>query len=100
MNINKPLNKFTKSELTYFVNMIKGPYKGRISQNGYQDRINEIGDNVNMMMTNNNYPPLASKNFVEVERFIDDIITYYNSASTTLIVNKLYKKLKEEKQEG
>lgn len=93
-NFNKPLEQFTKSELTGLVNIIKGPYTGRISQNGYQDRINQIGDNVNMMMSNNNYPPLVCKNFNYVENFIDNIIVYYNSASTTLIVNQLYKQIK------
>lgn len=41
-NFNKPLEQFTKSELTGLVNIIKGPYTGRISQNGYQDRINQL----------------------------------------------------------
>lgn len=95
-NFDKPLEQFTKSELTKLVNIIKGPYTGRISQNGYQNRIDQIVDNVNMLMSNYNYPPSVCKNFNYVENFIENIIVCYNSVNTTLIVDQLYKQIKSE----
>lgn len=94
-NFEKPLEQYNKKQLTKIVNLVKGPYSGRIPQNGYQDRIDKIWEHINELMSENNYSPIFRRNIHEIEQFMDDIIIYYNSCSTALIVNKLYQKLRQ-----
>lgn len=90
---DKPLENFTKKELASLVKLVKGPIKGRITGNNYNDVSEKVYEHTNEVMSNTNWRPQETKNIAYVMNFIDHMITYRLTANTTIVVNALYQQL-------
>lgn len=91
--LNKPLVEYNKSEIKELVVLIKGPLKGRISRENQQNKINELNERFNLIISNENLSQQLIDNMEQILNYMEETIIKQRTFSTGLIVLNVFNQI-------